>query len=852
MADSGKPADTAPPSAPPPAIPGHELLRRIGEGTYGEVWLARSSLGNGRAVKIVHRARFPANAERAYEREFRGMKLFEPVSREHPGFVDILQVGRDDAGGCYHYVMELADDAAATANPSTLLANSRAADGYTPRTLAEELQRRGQLPARELVVLSVRLVEALEFLHRQKLVHRDIKPANIIFVGGEPKLADVGLVSELGATQSLLGTPGFIPPEGPGTAQGDIYSLGKVIYEAATGKDRQEFPELPTQIETAPDAAELLALNDIILKACERHPARRYQSASDMLAELRLLERGESVRRARWRRQLLHRVAIGLISALLITGVVALLRGPLWPSPPAQAELPQRPVIFVNEEFNGDHLDPKQWLTGITNSTANPEHPGRTECFFAQSNGYAHAALRVRHEGGGTRKSIAWLELDKDLRAFGRCRVEITLSGVSINSELVIGITDGTPPSLGDAVTNEVVVRKVFGRLHSPAELSLQTLSIDLIPDAQVAALREAGNALSIEDVFDVSTLPAWRLRFRLRAASSVGFDDSAGNLRIQAVRVVQLTFVPVAIGKVQDALTGWPVGGAGVLDESGVTRAITRNSGTFFLENPGDVSRLKAEKAGWLSVTLDRKNVESDGLMRLGLRKQQSEYGDVVGVIPCAPAILGGLEFRANELWAVGRYPTNELNQSLLFKLDSYQNRMAPIGKALPYQQVSVLASTASRLWGFKVWKGIGFNLTNLADQTTVGLRCLNGDALDWPADAAFDGQWVWVANRDLIRSNVSLCALNPETLQPVFELQSRDMGLCGLAWDGEQFWTSSDNGEVHLVNREWAMREEMLEAGRRDRIILGYYTSLAFGNGHLWGLTHNGTAIHKIQIRD
>ena len=90
MADSGKPADTAPPSAPPPAIPGHELLRRIGEGTYGEVWLARSSLGNGRAVKIVHRARFPANAERAYEREFRGMKLFEPVSREHPGFVDII------------------------------------------------------------------------------------------------------------------------------------------------------------------------------------------------------------------------------------------------------------------------------------------------------------------------------------------------------------------------------------------------------------------------------------------------------------------------------------------------------------------------------------------------------------------------------------------------------------------------------------------------------------------------------------------------------------------------------------------------------------------------------------------
>ena len=73
-----------------------------------------------------------------------------------------------------------------------------------------------------------------------------MKPSNIIFVNGVPKLADIGLVTGVDATRSYVGTEGFAPPEGPGTPQGDLYSLGKVLYEAATGKDRQEFPELPT------------------------------------------------------------------------------------------------------------------------------------------------------------------------------------------------------------------------------------------------------------------------------------------------------------------------------------------------------------------------------------------------------------------------------------------------------------------------------------------------------------------------------------------------------------------------------------------------------------------------------
>src|SRR5437870_12670510 len=97
-------------SAPPPQIPDHELLRRVGEGAYGEVWLAKNVMGTYRAVKIVYRSSF--SDDRPYEREFAGIKRFEPISRAHASQVDILHVGRNDAAGYFYYVMELADDAA--------------------------------------------------------------------------------------------------------------------------------------------------------------------------------------------------------------------------------------------------------------------------------------------------------------------------------------------------------------------------------------------------------------------------------------------------------------------------------------------------------------------------------------------------------------------------------------------------------------------------------------------------------------------------------------------------------------------------------------------------------------------
>src|SRR5947208_3473535 len=92
-----------------PSIPDHELLRCIGGGSCGEVWLARNVLGDYRAVKVIYRDRF--EHDRPFEREFEGIQKFEPISRMHESQVDILHVGRNEKDGYFYYVMELADDA---------------------------------------------------------------------------------------------------------------------------------------------------------------------------------------------------------------------------------------------------------------------------------------------------------------------------------------------------------------------------------------------------------------------------------------------------------------------------------------------------------------------------------------------------------------------------------------------------------------------------------------------------------------------------------------------------------------------------------------------------------------------
>ena len=275
---------------PDPLIPDHEVLRKIGGGAYGEVWLARGVTGAMRAVKIVYREDF--SDDRTFEREFEGILRFEPISRDHRGFVNILHVGRSEEDSAfYYYVMELGDDAHSDEEINPV--------EYEPRTLRTDMKRAGGAPLGTQFCLETgrRLAEALAELHKRGLTHRDVKPSNVIFVGGKAKLADIGLVAAKDQ-RTFVGTEGFVPPEGPGSEQADIYSLGKVLYEMATGMDRLQFPELPVGGPTDDLRKKWIRLNRLICDICDPRVAKRkITSGGELAAALGRLVDGKTVPR---------------------------------------------------------------------------------------------------------------------------------------------------------------------------------------------------------------------------------------------------------------------------------------------------------------------------------------------------------------------------------------------------------------------------------------------------------------------------------------------------------------------------------------------------------------------------
>ena len=255
------------------------LIKRIGSGAYGEVWLAQSVTGAMRAVKIVWREDFELT--KTFHREFLGIQQFEPISRGHPGLVHILHVGWNEEHGYYYCVMELADDAEASAE------GEEGWKTYVPRTLATDMRRHGRLDLHFCQEAGAFIADALHYMHQRGLTHRDIKPSNIIYCDNVCKLADIGLVATFGE-RSFVGTEGFVPPEGPGTPQADIYSLGKVLYEMSSGKDRMEFPEVPGDLSET-EWAFWKQFNRVICRACAPDLQERYQTAADFANALRAI-----------------------------------------------------------------------------------------------------------------------------------------------------------------------------------------------------------------------------------------------------------------------------------------------------------------------------------------------------------------------------------------------------------------------------------------------------------------------------------------------------------------------------------------------------------------------------------
>ena len=277
LTESRRPAEMA---VELPDIPGYKLVNPpFGRGAYGRVWLGRNAAGQWRAVKAVYLANFE-NDVSPYDREFNGISKYMLISDKHPGLLRLDFVSQK-MERYFYYVMELGD--------SVTPGWEKAPTSYKPRDLASaRAQLPGRkMPARDCVRIGIELSEVLDFLHRQGLTHRDIKPPNVIFVNGKPKLADLGLVAEIRPSdqqRTAVGTPGYMPPppETPGTPQADIYALGIMLYVLNTGREPSFFPEISTTLSQPQNLEEFMALNIVILKACQPDPNLRYASAAEM------------------------------------------------------------------------------------------------------------------------------------------------------------------------------------------------------------------------------------------------------------------------------------------------------------------------------------------------------------------------------------------------------------------------------------------------------------------------------------------------------------------------------------------------------------------------------------------
>ena len=257
---------------------GLRLIASCGAGAYGEVWYCEDLSGQRMALKIIPKTRLGG----AWERELQGVRNYRRITQNSPALLKIFHVAEDEDS--FYYTMEAADNAGS--------------DGeYLPDTLARRLQS-GALPPEQLFPTLRGIFDGIRAIHDAGFAHRDIKPDNIIFVGGVPKIGDIGLLSSLSNSMTkLAGTLEFLPPEvrsSPASAdrasrqRGDLYAFGKVVYCAATGMDAASYPSLPTDAELSP---EFKFFTHLSFRLCAGRQGLRIASVDELDKVMKQIER---------------------------------------------------------------------------------------------------------------------------------------------------------------------------------------------------------------------------------------------------------------------------------------------------------------------------------------------------------------------------------------------------------------------------------------------------------------------------------------------------------------------------------------------------------------------------------
>lgn len=249
-------------------FPQLEILGLVGAGGMGAVYKARQpKLDRFVALKILPRHDTAGiNFAERFNREARALARLN-----HPSIVAVHEFGQVE--GLHFFIMEYVDGA-----------NLR------------QLERAGRLSPREALQVIPQICDALQYAHDEGVVHRDIKPENVLVDRkGRVKIADFGLAKILGlegealrltAENQVMGTPHYMAPEQverPLTVdhRADIYSLGVVFYEMLTGDlPLGKFPPPSRKVQVD------VRLDEVVLRALENDPARRYQRASEVKSEV--------------------------------------------------------------------------------------------------------------------------------------------------------------------------------------------------------------------------------------------------------------------------------------------------------------------------------------------------------------------------------------------------------------------------------------------------------------------------------------------------------------------------------------------------------------------------------------
>ena len=297
------------------------MLRRIGTGGYGEVWVARSEKGSKLvAIKLVR-----ADDEEASGREMDALSRFREVVAEGgvSGMTEILQMGRTKSH--FWYIMPLADG---------VEDNSPETPSWKPLTMARFLnQRKESEPKRwfesgEIIDLFLPLILAIEALSAKGLSHRDVKPDNVLFFDGVPHLGDIGLLAEDREEVTVRGTPGFAPPSWFLETRGnpDQWGLAGLLFTMLTGNSpdvmgrvHYEWPPGGKDSLSESEQKKWEALRRIVYRATEENPVERYRDFRTFREKVEAVRDGPlddaaPPPRQTWRRRTL---VLGVVAAVV-------------------------------------------------------------------------------------------------------------------------------------------------------------------------------------------------------------------------------------------------------------------------------------------------------------------------------------------------------------------------------------------------------------------------------------------------------------------------------------------------------------------------------------------------------